>query len=77
MEAKPVILHGKQYWKVGDVVYARVKDKLLAIDHFDDNGKPILASECWSEKTPNDAGGMDCTVHVPCLQIAVSKPNSP
>lgn len=45
--------------------YLRVGDKLIEVDA---NGKPV--HECWSEETPNANGGMDCTVHVPCLQIA-------
>ncbi len=52
--------------------YVRIGDKAILIDHFDKEGKPVLTRECWSEETPNAAGGMDCTVHVPCLQI-VSK----
>lgn len=48
--------------------YVRIGDKLVAIDHFDADGKPVIG--CWSEETPNANGGMDCTVHVDCLQIA-------
>lgn len=48
--------------------YVRMGNKLAEVDHFDANGKPVL--KCWSEETSNAAGGMDCTVHVECLQIA-------
>lgn len=54
-------IDGKDYVKMGD--------KLVEVDHLDENGKPILKT--WSEEIPNAAGGMDCTMHVECLQIAV------
>jgi len=73
MEAVPITFYGKQYWKVGDDIYVKSKDKLLLIDHFDGNGKPVLTSECWSEETVNLTGGQDCTIHVPCLQIATKQ----
>ena len=57
-------IDGKKYLKVGD--------KLAEIDHFDEQGKPVLKT--WSEETPNANGGMDCTVHVPCFQIASETP---
>lgn len=60
--------------KINGKNYMRVRDKLVEIDHLDGNGKPVF--KCWSEETPNAAGGMDCTVHVECLQIAV-KPQKP
>lgn len=56
------------YERIGDKNYVRIGDRLVEIDHFDANGKPVIG--CWSEETPNENGGMDCTVHVPCLQIA-------
>jgi len=73
MEAKPVTLHDKQYWKVGDGIYVKVGNKLVPIDHFDGSGKPVLISECWLEETVNLMGGQDCTIHVPCLQIATKQ----
>lgn len=69
MEARPVILHGKQYWKVKDKIYVKSGDKLLKVKHFDADGKPVIDG-VWSEETPNAAGGQDCTVHVECLRIA-------
>ena len=54
--------------------YVRIGDKLIEIDHFDADGKPIIG--CWSEETPNANGGQDCTVHVECLQIAAA-PHKP
>jgi len=50
--------------KIGDKNYVRAGDKLIEID---ENGHPV--HECWSEETPNANGGVDVTVHVPCLQI--------
>lgn len=58
--AKIYVIEGKKYVKIGD--------KLVKVDHFDANGDPVIG--CWSEETPNANGGMDCTVHVSCLQIA-------
>ena len=55
--------------------YLRVGDKAVLIDHFDENGEPVITG-VWSEETPNAKGGMDCTVHMPCLQIA-TKPQKP
>ena len=54
--------------KVKGKDYLKIKDKLVEIDHFDENGKPVIG--VWSEEKPNATGGMDCTVHVNCLQIA-------
>lgn len=51
--------------------YVRVGDKLIEVDK---NGEPVQL--CWSEETPNENGGMDCTIHVPCLQIAAT-PHKP
>ena len=60
--AKEILtIEGKKYLRVGD--------KAVLIDHFDEGGKPVITG-VWSEETKNDAGGQDCTVHVPCLQIA-------
>jgi len=65
---KEIITHeGRQYLRIGD--------KAILIDHFDENGKPVIG-QVWSEETKNDAGGQDCTVHVPCFQIAM-KPHKP
>lgn len=55
--------------------YLRVGDKAIPIDHFDADGKPVM-TQCWSEETPNQVGGQDCTVHLECLQI-VAKPHKP
>lgn len=63
-----------QLVKVGEKNYVKMGDKLVEVDHFDENGKPVLV--CWSEQTPNANGGVDCTVYVPCLQIA-AKPQKP
>jgi len=57
-----------------DKDYVKIGDKLVEVDHLDAKGKPVLKT--WSEETPNANGGMDCTVHVECLQIAV-KPQKP
>ena len=73
-EATPVILHGAQYWKIGDDVYLKVGNQLVKVDHFDKDNKPVIGS--WSEETPNAAGGHDCTVHVNCFQIAAT-PHQP
>lgn len=70
-QATPVLLYGKRYWKVGDDVYAKVGKNLAKVDHFDSNGKPVLKT--WSEEIPNANGGMDCTIHVECLQIATKQ----
>ena len=59
--------------KIDGKDYVRIGDKLAEIDHFDVDGKPVLKT--WSEETPNAAGGMDCTVHVECLQIAAKSQN--
>ena len=50
---------GKQYLKVGD--------KALEISSFDKAGKPIIKVE--SVETPNENGGTDVTISVPCLKI--------
>ncbi len=57
--------------KVNGKDYVRMGDKLVPVD---ESGQPIGV---WSKETPNAAGGQDCTVHVPCLQIApeVHKPS--
>lgn len=59
-----VTVNGKQYLRMGD--------KLVEVDHFDENGKPVLKT--WSEKKTHSDGRIDCTVHVECLQIVCSKP---
>jgi len=73
MEAVPITLYDKQYWKVGDQIYTQIGDKLVRVDHFDENNKPVC-KDTWSEETPNAKGGQDCTVHMECLQIT-AKPN--
>ncbi len=63
-----IIKHkGKPYLVIGD--------KAVLIDHFDEQGKPVI-NEVWSEETRNAQGGMDCTVHVPCLSI-IATPQKP
>ena len=52
--------------------YLRIGDKAIPIDGFDADGKPVIQA-MYSEEIPNDNGGIDCTVHVPCLQIAIKK----
>jgi len=47
--------------------YVRVRDKLILVDHYDANGNPVIG--CWSEETPNENGGTDCTVHVGCFRL--------
>jgi hypothetical protein len=47
--------------------YVRVGDKLIEVD---EDGRPV--HECWSEEKPNENGGVDVIVHVPCLQIAAT-----
>lgn len=51
--------------------FVRMRDKMLEVDHLDANGNPVLKT--WSEEKPNANGGMDCIVHVECLQIAAKK----
>jgi len=77
MEAKPVTLYGKQYWKVGEDVYVQSGNKLLKVDRFEADGTPVVGG-VWSEETPNKQGGQDCTVHVECFQIGSTqhKPNT-
>jgi len=55
-----IAIKGKNYVKVGD--------KLVEVDHLDKDGNPVFKT--WSESKKNATGGMDCTVHVECLQIA-------
>jgi len=73
MEAKPITRYGKRYWEAEGEIYMQVGEKLIKVDHFDTDGKPITSSSTWSEETPNANGGQDCTVHMECLQI-VAKP---
>ena len=44
--------------------YVQIGDKLVPCDEYG------VITGIWSEETQNAAGGQDCTVHVPCLQIA-------
>ena len=50
--------------------YVVVGDKAVPCD---ENG---VVKGVWSEKTPNANGGQDCTVHIPCLQIAAERPTN-
>lgn len=59
---------------IGGKRYVKMVDKLVEVDRLDADGKPVL--KCWSEEIPNATGGMDCTVHVECLQI-VTTSNKP
>ena len=67
--AKPVTLHGKQYWEIDGQNYMQVGNRLIRVDRFEEDGTPVCSST-WSEETPNAAGGQDCTVHVECFEIA-------
>lgn len=58
--------------KVDGKDYVKMGDKLVEVDHFDENGKPVLKT--WSESKTHPDGRIDCTVHVECIQIAASKP---
>jgi len=57
--------------KIGDKEYVRVKDKLVEVDRFDKNGKPVI--KVTSKEVRHDDGRVDVTVIVPCLQIAAEK----
>lgn len=59
---------------IGGKDYVKIGDKLAEVDHLDANGKPVLKT--WSEETPNANGGLDCIVHVECLQIAGKQQSS-
>lgn len=48
--------------------YLKVRDKAVLIDHFDENGKPVI-KVAYSEEVTTPDGKKDCTVHIPCLQI--------
>lgn len=54
---------------IGDKKYLKVGYKAILIDHFDDNGKPVIKAT-YSQEKINPDGSKDCTVHVPCFQIA-------
>jgi hypothetical protein len=54
-------IDGKKYLKVGD--------KAVLIDHFDENGKPVVRA-AYSQELKGPDSRKDCTVHIPCLQIA-------
>jgi len=58
----------KKYVQIKGKKYMRVGDKLVEIDRFDGNGKPIIKATSTEVKHPD--GRVDVTVHVPCLQIA-------
>lgn len=58
----------EKYVTIGDKKYLRIKDKLVEIARFDENGKPVI--EATSTEVRHDDGRVDVTVHVPCLQIA-------
>ena len=60
--------------KIGDKEYVRVGDKLVEIDRFDENGKPVVKATSTEVRHPD--GRVDVTVHVPCFQIA-GKANKP
>jgi len=57
--------------KINGKNYVRLGDKLLEVDHLDTNGKPVI--KVTSEERKNPDGSVDCTVHLPCLQIAGKK----
>ena len=58
-----VVINGKSYIRIGD--------KLIAVDHFDAGGKPVIKTR--SEETTNPDGSKNCTIHVNVLQIAGKK----
>ncbi len=57
--ARIIIKDGQKYMLIGD--------KAIPFDSFDENGKPIIKVE--SKETPNDRGGKDVEVRIPCLKI--------
>lgn len=61
--AKKIIEHNGQK-------YVIIGDKAIPCD---ENG---VVTGVWSEETRNANGGQDCTVHVPCLQIAAKQQSS-
>lgn len=58
--AKIVQINGKPHVVIGDKAVP-----------CDENG---VITECWSEETKHADGRVDCTVHVPCFQIAATAP---
>lgn len=64
----------KKYVEIEGRQYVRVRDKLVEVDHIDAKGKPVVV--CTSKTVRHDDGRIDCTVIVPCLQVA-AKPKRP
>lgn len=58
----------EKYVQIGDKNYLRIGDKLVEIDRFDENGKPVITAT--SKEVRHDDGRVDVTIIVPCLQIA-------
>jgi len=56
-----------EYVQIGNKKYIRVRDKLVEIDRFDDNGKPVIKATSTEVRHPD--GKVDVTVHVSCLQV--------
>lgn len=56
-------IEGKKYLKVGD--------KAVLIDHFDENGKPVIKA-AYSEELTNPDGSKNCIIHMPCFQLVTS-----
>jgi len=57
--------------RIGGKNYVKIKDKLVEVDHLDEDGNPVLKTR--TEETTNPDGTKDCTVHVECLQIVGRK----
>lgn len=58
----------EKYVEIGDKKYVRIGDKLVEIERFDENGKPVIKT--YSTEVRHEDGRVDITIHVPCLQIA-------
>lgn len=48
--------------------YAKLGNKLVPVE-FDATGKPTVVG-MWAEEKTYPDGRKDCTMHVPCFQIA-------
>lgn len=48
--------------------YAQIKDKLVEVE-FNADGQPVIKG-MWAEEKTYPGGRKDCTMHVPCFQIA-------
>lgn len=59
MKVQTIEKDGKLYLVLGK--------RAIPVDGLDASGKPIVKVDV--ETTPNENGGQDVTVHVPCLDI--------